>query len=119
MKVLTRVPFMNYRTCRFKRIEETNTKIVISNHGINLKSTKMKKMTCRQLGGACEKEFVASTFDEMAEMSKEHGREMFEQGDTDHLQAMQQMQELMKSPVAMQEWFESKRKEFEALPEMG
>jgi len=31
----------------------------------------MKKMTCNQLGGACEKEFTANTFEEMAELSKE------------------------------------------------
>jgi len=30
----------------------------------------MKSMTCNQLGGACDKEFHAVTFEEMAEMSK-------------------------------------------------
>ncbi len=30
----------------------------------------MKTMTCRQLGGACDKKFHAETFDEMAELSK-------------------------------------------------
>jgi len=32
-------------------------------------------MTCNQLGGACEKEFRAETFEEMAKMSKQHGME--------------------------------------------
>lgn len=73
-------------------------------------------MTCRQLGGACELEFYANTFKEMAELSKNHGMEMFHKGDKPHLEAMQKMQELMKSPDAMNEWFENKRKEFEALP---
>ena len=27
-------------------------------------------MTCKQSGGACEKEFTANSFDEIAEMSK-------------------------------------------------
>ena len=40
--------------------------------------TIMKTMTCKQLGGACDKEFHANTFDEMAEMSKTHGMEMFQ-----------------------------------------
>jgi hypothetical protein len=79
----------------------------------------MKTMTCRQLGGACDKEFHASTFDEMAEQSKKHGMEMFQKGDELHLIAMNEMQLLMKSPDAMQQWFESKRKEFEALPEQA
>jgi len=77
----------------------------------------MKKMTCKQLGGACEKEFYAGTFEEMAEMSKQHGMEMFKQEDKPHLNAMQKMKELIKSPEAMQQWFENKRKEFDALPE--
>ena len=74
-------------------------------------------MTCKQLGGACDLEFHAATFEEMAEMSKKHGIDMFQKGDEAHLSAMHQMQEFMKSPDAMNEWFNNKRKEFEALPE--
>ena len=77
----------------------------------------MKKMTCQQLGGACDLEFQAETFEEMAELSKNHGMEMFQKGDQLHLEAMNKMQELMQSPDAMNEWFKNKRKEFEALPE--
>ncbi|MFQ6678756.1 MAG: DUF1059 domain-containing protein [Fidelibacterota bacterium] len=77
----------------------------------------MKTMTCEQLGGACDLEFQANTFEEIAEMSKKHGMEMFEKGDEPHLNAMNEMQELMKSPDAMNEWFENKRKEFNALPD--
>lgn len=76
----------------------------------------MKTMTCKQLGGACDMEFQASTFEEMAEMSKKHGMEMFQTGDAAHLGAMNEMKELMQSPDAMQAWFEGKRKEFDALP---
>lgn len=77
----------------------------------------MKTMTCKQLGGACNHEFKANTFEEMAEMSKKHGMEMFEKGDVEHLKAMEKMKELMKDQSAMQAWFESKKKEFEALEE--
>jgi hypothetical protein len=77
----------------------------------------MKTMTCKQLGGACDKEFHAGTFEEMAQMSKKHGMEMFQTSDAAHLKAMNEMQELMKSPESMKEWFESKRGEFNALPE--
>jgi len=77
----------------------------------------MKKMTCKQLGGACNLEFTASTFEEMAEKSKHHGLNMFHKGDVAHIKAMEEMQELMKSPDAMNNWFEKLKKEFEALPE--
>ena len=77
----------------------------------------MKTMTCKQLGGACDLEFHANTFDEIAEMSKTHGMEMFQKGDQSHLKAMNKMQELMKSPDAMNEWVENKRKEFDSLSE--
>ncbi len=77
----------------------------------------MKTMTCRQLGGACDKEFQAETFEEMAELSKAHGMEMFQKGEERHLQSLSAMQERMKDPEAMKNWFEEKRREFEALPE--
>jgi len=77
----------------------------------------MKTMTCKQLGRACDKEFHANSFDEIAGMSKQHGMEMFQRKDAAHLEAMNKMQALMKRPEAMKEWFESKRKEFNALPE--
>ena len=77
----------------------------------------MKTMTCNQLGGACEKEFRAGSFEEMAEMSKQHWMEMFQKQDEAHLNAMSKIQELMKEPGEMEKWFESKRKEFEALPD--
>lgn len=73
-------------------------------------------MTCKQLGGACDKEFQAETFEEIAGMSKKHGMEMFQSGDPAHLEAMNKMQELMRSADSMKEWFENKRTEFAALP---
>ena len=74
-------------------------------------------MTCKQLGGACDKEFRASTFEEIAKMSKQHGIEMFQKNDEAHLTAMKQMQELLQTSESMEEWFENKRNEFDALPE--
>jgi len=73
-------------------------------------------MTCKQLGGACDKEFHAETFEEMAEMSKNHGMEMYQSGDEEHINAMKEMMELMKDPEAMKDWMENKRKEFDVLP---
>lgn len=76
----------------------------------------MKIMTCKQLGGACDFEFSAETFGEIAEKSKIHGMEMFQKGDEAHLKAMSEMQMLMQSPESMKAWMETKRKEFENLP---
>mgnify|MGYP001804595851 FL=1 len=55
----------------------------------------MNTMTCKQLGGACALEFKAATFDARAEMSTQHGMEMYRKGDEAHLKAMGEMQELM------------------------
>jgi len=75
----------------------------------------MKTMTCKQLGGACYVAFSATTFKEIAELSKQHGMEMFQKQDAPHMQAMKKMQELMQSPEAMQQWFSERQKEFETL----
>lgn len=77
----------------------------------------MKTMTCRQLGGACDLKFHASTFEGIAAQSKRHGRKMFEKGDEAHLTAMNDMKIRMASPEEMNAWLEIKKKEFEALPE--
>jgi hypothetical protein len=77
----------------------------------------MKTMTCKQLGGACDMVFKANNFEEIAELSKKHGMEMFQQADEKHLQAMNDMRQLMTTPDAMKEWFDSKKKEFNALPD--
>ena len=77
----------------------------------------MKTMTCRQLGGACDLEFRAETFEEMSELSKQHGMEMHQKQDAAHLEAMGRMGELMKNPEEMNAWYEARRQEFDALPE--
>ncbi|GMN11674.1 hypothetical protein MTsPCn9_28570 [Croceitalea sp. MTPC9] len=77
----------------------------------------MKTMTCKQLGGACDVEFSANTFEEIAELSKRHGMDMFQKKDAAHLEAMIAMKTLMESPEAIQAWFQNKRNEFDALPE--
>ena len=77
----------------------------------------MKTMTCKQLAGACDKEFHAETFEEMGGMSRKHAMEMGEKGDKGHIEKMEEMKDLMNKPGAVEEWFEKIRKEFDALPE--
>ena len=77
----------------------------------------MKTMTCKDLAGACDAEFHAETFDEMAELSKKHGMEMLEQGDQSHIEAMEKMKGLMNDPEAMKACFDTMRKMFDSLSE--
>jgi uncharacterized iron-regulated protein len=67
---------------------------------LNIKT--MKTMACKQL----------------AALSKKHAMEMFQKGDKPHLDAMNEMQKMMMSPDSMNKWMESKRKEFESLPDV-
>ncbi len=77
----------------------------------------MKTMTCKQLGGACDTTFQANTFEELVEMSKQHGMEMFQKQDAEHLSAIMEVQALMMDPTAMQAWIASKKQIFDALPD--
>ena len=76
----------------------------------------MKTMTCKQLGGACSENFSANTFDEIAMMVSKHAREMVQQGDAAHIDAMNAMRSSMTSPDAMNAWMDEKRKAFNSLP---
>ena len=71
----------------------------------------MKTMTCEQLGGACNLEFHAETFEEMAELSRQHGIQMHRANDPAHLAAMRKMQALMKDPNEMQQWYAAKQRD--------
>lgn len=82
-----------------------------------METTRMRTMTCEELGGACDLEFCANTFEEIAQMSQQHGKEMFQSGDKAHLEAMNKMIDLMKSEDGMAKWMGNKRKEFEAKPD--
>jgi hypothetical protein len=77
----------------------------------------MKTMTCKQLGGSCDKEFHAETFEEMAKLSKQHGMEMFQKGDEEHIKVMNKMKEHMNDSNAMKNYMDSKQKIFNSLQE--
>ncbi|MDO6639667.1 hypothetical protein Q4557_06800 [Shewanella sp. 5_MG-2023] len=75
----------------------------------------MKKMTCKQLGGACDEVFRAETFEQMVAQSKMHAMAMFQQQDAPHMLVMSQMAHLMQDPAAMQQFMDEKRQQFDAL----
>ena len=74
----------------------------------------MKQMTCNELGGACDCTFEAESFEEIAQLSRNHGIEMLKNGDAPQRDAMNKMQELMQDPKAMQDWMDEKRALFAA-----
>jgi hypothetical protein len=74
----------------------------------------MKSMTCNQLGGACDKVFTAATFEEMAALSQQHGKEMYGAQDAAHMAAMNEMMAIMQNGK-MDEWMNARKAEFDAL----
>ena len=77
----------------------------------------MKKMICSELGDACDQEFIAETFEDMATLSQTHGKEMFEKQDESHIKFQKIMMEVMKDPSEMKLWMETKRELFDSLPD--
>ena len=74
-------------------------------------------MTFKQLGGSCEKKFSATAFDEIAQLSQTHGKKMFHINDQSHINAINEMSKLMQNTDAMNQWFDTKKLEFNALEE--
>ena len=74
----------------------------------------MKMMRCNELGGACDKEFFGDTFEEIAKQSKEHGIEMINLGNKDHINAMEKMGELMGDSKNLDEWMNERKNIFDS-----
>lgn len=77
----------------------------------------MKSITCKDLGGACEIIFVGSSFEEVEQQSKNHGKEMFQQKDQPHLEAMKSMTHIYNNQEKFEAWYQSKKEFFDNLPE--
>lgn len=77
----------------------------------------MKTVTCKQLGGACNLIFKATTFKEVASLSQQHAMEMAKANDQAHLDAMKKMQLLMNDSQSMQQWMKDKEEMFNSLPD--
>ncbi len=76
---------------------------------------KMKKITCAELGGACDLSIFAESFEEAAKQSQEHAMQMFKQEDKAHLAAAEKMKTMMSSPVKMDNWMTERRNYFNNL----
>lgn len=51
----------------------------------------MKTLTCRDLGGACDAKFTATSFEEIGKKSHEHVMEQIAKGDAAHHSAANEM----------------------------
>jgi hypothetical protein len=78
----------------------------------------VKKITCRELGGACDLEFSGNTFGDVAALSQAHGMEMSKAKDAAHLAAMSEMGKLMNDPKDMKKWMLDKESYFNNLPDV-
>ncbi len=74
----------------------------------------MKKLTCRDLGGACDTELTGETFLDIGKQSHAHVVEQIKNGDTAHMQAAEKM--MHATPEQLQEWMEGWQRAFENAP---
>ena len=79
----------------------------------------MKKITCKQLGGACEQAFLGDSFENVARQSRQHAMDMFAKNDADHINAAETMKSLLANPTAMEEWMSERETYFNNLPDVS
>jgi hypothetical protein len=77
----------------------------------------MKTMTCKQLGGPCETAFSADKADDVIKAQDAHLKEVVAAGDQTHADALKDMQDRWKRPVAGMGWYRRTKKAFAALPD--
>lgn len=77
----------------------------------------MKTMTCKQMGGPCDKAFLGDSADVVIKAQDKHLKEMVEGGDATHQDALKEMQGRWKRPLSGMAWYKNTKKAFAALPE--
>jgi len=76
----------------------------------------MKKLTCRDLGGACDEEIAGNSFEEMGNNCKAHVMEKLNSGDEAHREAVEKMKNA--SPEDQRAMFAEYEKKFNETPEI-
>jgi hypothetical protein len=80
----------------------------------------MKRMTCRQLGGACDVAHRGDDANEIIKAQDQHLRAAVAGGDRDHEPALQAMKGRWKRPVSGLKWYRQVQRDFASLaPETG
>jgi hypothetical protein len=79
--------------------------------------TKVKTMTCRQLGGPCDAGHRGENANEVIKAQDKHLKEMVAAGDEAHRDANEDMRGRWKHPISGLGWYRDTKKAFAALPE--
>jgi predicted small metal-binding protein len=74
----------------------------------------MKRLTCRDLGGPCDAEFTADSFDEIGRKSREHVMDQMQKGDKAHLAAANNMRSA--TPEQQKAMMAGFKRKFEEAP---
>ena len=77
----------------------------------------MKSMTCKQLGGPCELAHHGESADEVIKAQDRHLKEVVENGDMTHEQALKEMKGRWKNPVKGMGWYKKAKSDFATLPD--
>ena len=77
----------------------------------------MKTMTCRQMGGPCDRAFQGETADQVIKAQDRHLKELVNGGDESHRPAREAMKGRWKNPIAGMGWYRSVKRDFAALPD--
>ena len=77
----------------------------------------MKTMSCRQLGGPCDRTHRGETADEVIKAQDRHLKEAEKAGDGTHQQARDAMKGRWRRPKKSLDWYRETTRAFAALPE--
>lgn len=77
----------------------------------------MKTMTCRQLGGPCDRTHDGDTADDVIKAQDRHLREAEKAGDSTHQEARDAMKSRWRRPKKSMDWYRETKLAFAALPE--
>jgi hypothetical protein len=77
----------------------------------------MKTMTCKQMGGPCDKAFSGESADDVINAQDQHLKDAVAAGDTAHEPANKDMRGRWKHPIKGMGWYKDTKKAFAALPD--
>jgi predicted small metal-binding protein len=77
----------------------------------------MKTMTCKQLGGPCDHAHRGEDANEVIKAQDRHLKETVANGDTAHEQALSEMKNRWKHPIAGMGWYRKAKRDFANQPE--
>ena len=77
----------------------------------------MKTMTCRQMGGPCDKAFSGETADDVINAQDQHLKAAEKAGDAAHQPAREEMKARWRHPKKSLGWYRDAKRAFADLPE--